>query len=88
MATWSALRISCSTDHRVTAQTVLDQVRGQVAAAAPLVKRMTLEIIHHTPRQGDIDPLRTCGIRHFTGAGNRRRLLESLLQLEPQLLEN
>ena len=52
----------------MTAQTVFNQKRRQIATTASLMQGMTLEIVHHPLRQGDIDPLGTGSIRHLTCA--------------------
>lgn len=72
----------------MTAQTVLDQKGSKVAATSSFMQGMTLELVHDPPRQGDVDPLGTGGIRHLTRAGGSGTLLEPLLQLKPQLLKN
>lgn len=69
------------------AQGLFQQIGGQIAATAPLGKGMALEVIHHPTGQGDVDALRTGGVRHRSRAGRRGLALEPLLQLLNQILK-
>ena len=71
----------------MTTQGLLQEVGGQIAATASLGEGMALEIIHDPAGQGDVDPLRTGGIRHRRRAGNRGLTLDPLLQLLNQILK-
>ena len=55
-----------SSQHRVPPQAILDQKGGQAAAAASFRKSLLLEPIHHTPRQGHVQPFRIRGLRHLS----------------------
>ena len=68
-------------------QSLLQEIGGQIAATAPLGKGMAFEVIHHTAGQGDIDALRTSGVRHRRRAGSRGLPLDPLLQLVNQILK-
>ena len=68
-------------------QSLLQEIGGQIAATAPLGKGMAFEVIHHTAGKGDIDALRTGGIRHRSRAGSRGLPLDPLLQLLNQILK-
>ena len=48
---------------------------------------MTLEVIHHPARQGDVDALGTGSIRHSSRAGSRGLALNPLLHLLNQILK-
>ena len=69
------------------AQRLLEEVSGEIAATAPLIKSMTLEFIHHATRKGDVDPLRAGRIRHVGTAWCGALRIESLLQLLHQILK-
>ena len=69
------------------AQRLLQEVSGKVAATAPLVQSMTLQFIHHTARQGDIDSLRTGCISHIGAAGGGAMAIDPLLQLLNKVLK-
>ena len=71
----------------MTTQGLLEQIGGQVAAAAPFGEGMALEVIHHAAGQGDVDALRTGRIRHRSRAGSSGLPLNPLLQLLNQILE-
>ena len=71
----------------MTTQGLFQQVGGQIAATAPFSQGMTLEVIHHPAGQGDVDALRTGGIRHRRRAGSRGLALDPLLQLLNQILK-
>ena len=71
----------------MTTQGLFQQIGGQISATASLGKSMPLEVIHHPPRQGDIDALRTSRIRHRSRAGSRGLALNPLLQLLNQILK-
>ena len=69
------------------AQRLLQEVSGKVAATAALVESMTLQFIHHTARQGDVDPLRVGRIRHIGAAGGGAMAIDPLLQLLNKVLK-
>ena len=69
------------------AQRLLQEVSGKVAATAAFLKGMTLEIIHHTARQGDVDPLGAGCIRHIGAAGGGPMAIDPLLQLLNKVLK-
>ena len=71
----------------MTTQGLFQQIGGQIAATAPFSEGMTLEVIHHPARQGDVDALGTGGIRHLSRAGSRGLALNPLLQLLNQILK-
>ena len=71
----------------MTTQSLFQQIGGQIAATAPFRKGMALEVIHHTARKGDVDALRTGGVRHRRRAGSRGLALDPLLQLLNQILK-
>ena len=71
----------------MTTQGLLEQIGGQVAAAAPFGEGMTLEVIHHPAGQGDVDALGTSRIRHRSRAGSRGLAFNPLLQLLNQILK-
>ena len=71
----------------MTTQGLLQQISGQIAATAPFSQGMTLEVIHHPAGQGDVDALRTGGIRHRRRAGSRGLALDPLLQLLNKILK-
>ena len=71
----------------MTTQGLFQQISGQIAATAPFSEGMTLEVIHHPAGQGDVDALRTGGIRHRRRAGSRGLALDPLLQLLNQILK-
>ena len=71
----------------MTTQGLLQQISGQIAATAPFSQGMTLEVIPHPAGQGDVDALRTGGIRHRRRAGSRGLALDPLLQLLNQILK-
>ena len=71
----------------MTTQGLFQQIGGQIAATAPFSEGMTLEVIHHPAGQGDIDALRTGGVRHRRRAGSRDLALDPLLQLLNQILK-
>ena len=71
----------------MTTQGLFQQIGGQIAATAPLSEGMTLEVIHHTAGQGDIDALGSGRIRHRSRAGSRDLALDPLLQLLNQILK-
>ena len=71
----------------MTTQGLLQQVGGKIAATAPLGKGMALEVIHDPAGQGDVDALRTGGIRHRRRAGSRGLAFNPLLQLLNQVLK-
>ena len=68
-------------------QGLFQQIGGQIAATAPFSEGMTLEVIHHPAGKGDIDALRTGGVRHRRRAGSRGLALDPLLQLLNQILK-
>ena len=72
----------------MTAEGVFDQKGREVAATAPLLEGMPLEIVHDTARQGHIDAFRTGGIRHSRAAGSCDISIKALLQLLNQVLED
>ena len=69
------------------AQRLLQEVSGKVAATAAFLQGMTLEIIHHTARQGDVDPLGAGCVSHISTAGDRPMAIDLLLQLLNQILK-
>ena len=69
------------------AQRLLQEVCGKVAATAALVESMTLQLIHHTARQGDVDPLGAGCIRHIGAAGGGAMAIDPLLQLLNKVLK-
>ena len=69
------------------AQRLLQEVGGKVAATAAFLQGMTLEIIHHTARQGDVDPLGAGRVSHISTAGDRPMAIDPLLQLLNQILK-
>ena len=71
----------------MTPQSFFQQIGGQIAATAPFSEGMALEVIHHPAGQGDVDALRTGGVRHRRRAGSRGLALDSLLQLLNQVLK-
>ena len=71
----------------MTPQSFFQQVGGKIAATAPFSKGMALEVIHHPAGQGDVDALRTGGVRHRGRAGSRGLALDPLLQLLNQVLK-
>ena len=71
----------------MTTQGLLQQVGGQIAATAPFSEGMTLEVIHHPAGQGDVDALRTGGVRHRSRAGSCGLAFNPLLQLLNQILK-
>ena len=71
----------------MTTQGLFQQIGGQIAATAPFSEGMTLEVIHHPAGQGDVDTLRTGGVRHRRRAGSRGLALDPLLQLLNQILK-
>ena len=68
-------------------QRIFQQIGGQIAATAPFSEGMTLQVIHHPAGQGDIDALRTSGVRHRRRAGSRGLALDPLLQLLNKILK-
>ena len=71
----------------MTTQGLFQQVGGEIAATAPFSKSMTLEVIHHTAGQGDVDALGAGRIRHRSRAGSRGLAFNPLLQLLNQILK-
>ena len=71
----------------MTTQGLFQQIGGQISATASLGESMPLEVIHHPPRQGDIDALRTSRIRHRSRAWGHGLTLDPLLQLLNQVLK-
>ena len=71
----------------MTTQGLFQQISGQISTTAPLGESMPLEVIHHPPRQGDIDALRTSRIRHRSRAWGHGLTLDPLLQLLNQVLK-
>ena len=69
------------------AQRLLQEVCGKVAATAALVQSMTLQFIHHTTRQGDIDSLGAGCISHIGAAGGGPMAIDPLLQLLHKILK-
>ena len=69
------------------AQRLLQEICGKVAATAALVQSMTLQFIHHTARQGDVDPLGAGCIRHIGAAGGGAMAIDPLLQLLNKVLK-
>ena len=69
------------------AQRLLQEVCGKVAATAALFQSMTLQFIHHTARQGDVDPLRVGCIRHICAAGGGAMAIDPLRQLLNKVLK-
>ena len=69
------------------AQRLLQEVSGKVAATATLIQSMTLQFIHHTARQGDVDPLRTGCISHIGAAGGGAMAIDPMLQLLNKVLK-
>ena len=72
----------------MTPQGVFDQKGRKVAAAAPLLEGMPLEIVHYAAGQGDVDPLGTGGISNSGRAGSRLGGGQPLLQLLHKILKN
>ena len=69
------------------AQRLLQEVSGKVAATAALVQSMTLQFIHHTARQGDIDSLGAGCISHIGATGGGPMAIDPLLQLLNKVLK-
>ena len=69
------------------AQRLLQEVSGKVSATAALVESMTLQFIHHTARQGDIDSLGAGCISHIGAAGGGPMAIDPLLQLLNKVLK-
>jgi len=69
------------------AQRLLHEVCGKIAATAALVQSMTLQFIHHTARQGDIDSLGAGCISHIGAAGGGPMAIDPLLQLLNKVLK-
>ncbi len=72
----------------MTPQSIFDQKSREVAAAAPLLEGMPLEIVHHAAGQSDVDPLGAGGISHGSRAGSGFGGGQPLLQLLHEILEN
>ena len=72
----------------MTPQSVFDQKGREVAATAPLLEGMPLEIVHHAAGQSDVDPLGAGGISHGSRAGSGFGGGQPLLQLLHEILEN
>ena len=71
----------------MTAEGVFDQKGREVAATAPLLEGMPLEIVHYAAGQGDVDPLGTGGIGDGGRAGSRFGGGQPLLQLLHEILK-
>ena len=72
----------------MTPQSIFDQKSREVAAAAPLLEGMPLEIVHHAAGQGDVDPLGAGGISHGSRTGSWLGGGQPLLQLLHEILKN
>ena len=69
------------------AQRLFQEVCSKITATAALVQSMTLQFIHHTARQGDVDPLGAGCIRHIGAAGGGPMAIDPLLQLLNKVLK-
>jgi len=72
----------------VPAQTILDQERGQAAAAATFLQGLLLQACHHATRQGHIEALRFSGFSHLRRSGRGLFSLEPLLEFVQERAKN
>lgn len=71
----------------VAAQTVFNEIRGEIAATTAFSQGVPLEFLHDPTGKGDVDALRLCSLCDSGTAGNCAAWAEPLLELLNQVFQ-